>query len=177
MKLRGIAFLAVRLVSVYLFILGLNHLINLLEFALPTYLQIKSNISYGDVLLMIGLPASIMIIAGIILWVFADSISKRLVPGSLSEVEAEGESGYRSSEMEGFILSVVGLILLILSSTRLISLLINYVNIRGQGVTFNEMGHVSTLAEQLIRIIIGIMLLLQAESFARWLRKLRNKQE
>lgn len=175
MKLRGIAFLAVRVIAIYLFIMGVNHLINLIEYTIPAFFQfMKRDTNVFELFLLIGLPALILLFCGIFMWMCAEKISLYLIPRALLEEEIEG--GFRSKQIEGFVLSVIGLILLISSSTSLVRMLIQYFTIQGQGLTFNQLGYESSLVEQIIRVILGILLLVKAEVFAQWLRKLRAKQ-
>lgn len=175
MKLRGIAFLAVRIISIYLFITGVNHLINLIEYTIPAFFQfMKRDTNVFELFLLLGLPALIFIFCGIFMWMCAGRISLYLIPRTL--LEDEIEDGFRSKQIEGFVLSVIGLILLISSSTSLVRMLIQYFTINSQGVTFNQLGYGASLVEQIIRLILGILLLVKAEGFALWLRKLRAKQ-
>jgi hypothetical protein len=81
MRLSDLSYLAVRILSIYLFVQGLNQVVNLVEFTIPTYLQIlKSNMSYISVFLTVGIPAVLMIIMSVILWFLAEKVSHYLTP-------------------------------------------------------------------------------------------------
>lgn len=171
MKLRELAFLAIRVLSIYLFILGLNHLVNLLDFTIPTYLQvIEHDTTYTEVFLIIGIPTLILLLCGVILWFFAEKLSKYIVPRN----STESDGTFRSKDIEGFVLSVVGLILVILSFTSLARIIMNYVNMMNQDIGFDRLGFIYSLVEQGIRLLLGIILLFKAEGLAQFLRKIRN---
>jgi hypothetical protein len=174
MKLKDLSFLVVRVLSLYLFILGLNHLVNILNFAIPAYLQvIEHDTTYAEVFFVIGIPSFILIMSSVVLWFFAEKLSRYIIPKSSSE----SESTLQSKEIEGFVLSVIGLILLILSFTSSVRIIMNVINMLNQDIRFDNQGYkgyIYLLVEQVIRFLIGIILLLKAEGFASILRKIRN---
>lgn len=173
MNIRDLSFLAVRVLSIYLFILTLKHLVGLLDFAVPTYLQLMGNdIAYAKVFLAVGVPVFVMMFGGIVLWMLAGKLSKWLVPNDSSAAEAQ--STIRLKEMEGIVLSIVGLIILILSLASMVNLLLNYISVIKQDVRFDNRGYMYSIAEQVIRIAAGCLLLYKAEGIAAFLRNIRN---
>jgi len=172
MKIRDLAFMAVRILSIYLFILGLNHFVNILEFALPTYMQvIESDTTYTEVFFVIGIPAFILLISSVVLWCLADKLSRFIIPKSSSD--SEGIS-IQSKQIEGFVLSVIGLVLLVLSFTSIIRMILSYTNLMDQGIFSDKLGFIYYLVEQVIRFLLGLILLFKAEGFALMLRKIRK---
>lgn len=172
MKIRDLAFMAIRILSIYLFILGLNHLVNILEFALPTYMQvIDYETTYTEVFFVIGIPTFILLVSSVVLWFLADKLSRFIIPKSSSE--SEGIS-MQSKEIEAFVLSVIGLILLVLSFTSIARMVLNYINLMDQGIVSDRLGFIYSLVEQVIRFLLGLILLFKAEGFALMLRKIRK---
>jgi len=171
MKIRDLSFLAVRVLSIYLFILGFKHIINLLEFTIHTYLWVlDTNTSYLEVFLIIGIPSLVLFITSIILWLYANQISLHLIPQS----SRESVQSIQVKDIEGFILAIIGLILMILSFTTLVRIILNYYHITSQDIHFNSRDHIFVIIEHSIRFIIGIVLLLKAEGFAMILRNIRS---
>lgn len=175
MKIRDLAFMALRILSIYLFILGLNHLVNILEFALPTYMQVvEQDTTYTEVFFVIGIPTFILLISSVVLWFLADKLSRFIIPKSSNESE---EITMQSKQMEGFVLSVIGLILLVLSFTGLVRNILNYINLVNQGLVPGRLSFIYSLVEQVIRFLLGLLLLLKAEGFALSLRKMRTNKK
>ncbi|MEX1030702.1 MAG: hypothetical protein WDZ91_11760 [Paenibacillaceae bacterium] len=171
MKLREFSFLAVRILAIYLFILGISHLVDLLNFAIPVYLQvIEDDTTYSEVFLIVGIPAFSLIIGGIVLWILAEKLSKYIMRNSSTELETT----LQTKEIEGFVLSVIGLILAILSFSIIVRISMNYIHLVNQDMQFDRQSLLYTFVEQLIRFVIGIILLIKAEGFALLLRKIRG---
>lgn len=171
MKLKDLAYLAVRILSIYLFLLGLSKIVEVLNIAVPTYLQvIDYNISFLEVFLVVGVPGFILILFSMILWLFAEKLSVYLIPKNAEETEYS----VQAKDLEGFVLSLVGLILMILSFTMMVRQGMNYNNMAKHAMQFDREGFIFTFTEEVIRFLIGIILLFKAEGFALLLRKIRN---
>lgn len=175
MKIRDLAFMAIRILSIYLFVLGLNHLMNILEFALPTYMQvIESETTYTEVFFVIGIPAIILLVSSVVLWFAADKLSRFLIPKGSSDPAG---IHVQSKEIEGFVLSVIGLVLVVLSFSSLARIILNDINLMNQDLVSNRMGYIYSLIEQVIRFLLGLMLMFKAEGFAHMLRKMRTNKK
>lgn len=171
MKIRELAYLAIRIFAVYLFVQGISHLVNLLSFTLPTYVQLlKIDVSYSEVFLVTGSPILILFISSVLLWVFAERLSGFLIPKQSSE----SARTVQFQQIEGFVLSVVGLLIAIHAFTNLLATIFNYVNILSQGFRVDGTEHLISIGGQAILLIVGIVLLFRAEGFAYLLRKIRN---
>jgi len=171
MKLRGLSFLAIRVLAIYFFVQGLNHLVNYLDFALPAYLQVLGdNKSYFDIFLLVGIPSILLLIISIVLWFLAGKISSYFV----QQDSSESESALSFRGAESFVLAVVGLVLAILSFTTLTRLILNYVNITNQNLYIDHRSYWISFGEHMIRLLLGLVLILKAEGFALLLRKIRG---
>jgi hypothetical protein len=171
MKLSELSYLAVRILAIYLFITGINHLVDTLNLAIPTYLQIiDHDTTYLELLLIVGIPTFILIIGGIILWFLSEKISMYLVSKRPSKLE----NTIQAKGIEGFVLSVVGLILVVFSFSSIVRISMNYIHLTYQEFEINKLSFLYTFSEQLIRFIIGMILLIKAQGFALLLRKIRG---
>src|SRR5690606_10795527 len=118
---------------IFLFILSVRHLVNFLSVTLPVYLQITEiNVAYTEVILIVGIPVLLLLTGSVVLWVFAEKLSKLLLPNSSRDYEVL----LRSKEIEGFVLSVIGLVIAILSFTKLVGMTMNYINIVSKEIQF-----------------------------------------
>lgn len=173
MTIRELSYLVIRVMAIYFFVLGLNHLVNYLDFALPSYLQVLGDdTSYGKVFLLVGVPSILLLIISVALWFSAGKLSRSLVPSR----SGENESSPSFRGVEAFVLAVVGLILAILSFTSLARILLNYANMDAQNLFIDTRSFYIALVEQGIRLLLGIVLTIKAEGFAQMLRKIRGNR-
>ncbi len=173
MTIRELAYLAIRVMAVYFFVLGLNHLVNYLDFALPAYLQVLGeDTSYGKVFLLVGVPSILLLVISVALWLSAGKLSRSLVPSR----SGENETSPSFRGVEAFVLAVVGLVLAILAITTLARMLLNYANMDAQNLYIDNRSFYISLVEQGIRLVLGIVLTVKAEGFAQLLRKIRGNR-
>ena len=171
MRIRDLSFLAIRILSVYTFLLGISQLVTLLNYSIPAYLHVvEDNTTYSELFLIIGLPAFAVILCGVVLWLFAKKLSRYLIPKN----SRESEAAVKIKEIEGFVLSVIGLILIIISFGVIVRISLNYLYLTMQDFQYEKLSLLYVLAEQVIRFVIGIILLVKAEGFALILRKVRS---
>ncbi|HEX7055950.1 MAG TPA: hypothetical protein VF260_01970 [Bacilli bacterium] len=169
--MKGLAFLAVRILSIYLFILGLNHLIDFLDYAFPIYLQvIEMKADYTKVLAIVGTPSLVLVICGIVLWFLADKVAQFLI----AKHSADTELTLPLKELEGFVLSVIGLVLVIFSLSESAQLMMNLSDLTNQEIGFDIRSYRYAFVEHGIRFLLGLILLFKAEGFAFVLRKIRS---
>lgn len=173
MKLQHISYLFVKVIAIVLFLLGLNQLMNLIQYSIPSYLQIINNLSFFEAFLMVGLPACFLIIVSIIIWFSAGKVSAYLVPKEVQDEKAANIVNVK--QLEGYILAVIGLLLVVFSFSTIIRMVLTYVVIpTEQGFAFTNQLQIYSMIEQGLRFIIGIVLLVKAEGFALLLRKIRG---
>ncbi|MCM3633695.1 hypothetical protein [Paenibacillus camelliae] len=172
-KLNELSYLIIRVLAIVFFLFGLNHLMNLLEFSIPSYMSIVDYLSFFEAFLMVGIPACILIIVSIVMWLLAGRISSLLLP---KVAPAEQELNIvHVKYLEGYILAVVGLLLAVFSFTSMLRLVLTYFVIpTEQGFAFTNQVQLYSIVEQGLRFIIGIVLFVKAEGFARLLRKIRS---
>ncbi len=170
MDAKSLAFLALRVLAICLFIFGLRHLANLADYSLMTYLRMLESSYY--IVLAVSAPTLVLIVGGVLLWVFADKLSRFMLPKQAAE---SGGSTGDIKALEGFVFSVVGLILAILSFTRLAGAAIDYFRMANiEYLSFDQQGYLISMAEQAIRFVIGLFLIFKAEGLALLLRRFRN---
>lgn len=138
-----------------------------------TYLElIKHDVSLWSVLIVSGIPACLIMIGSLILWFSAQKLALKLLPKGLKEAE----SSLPMKEIEAFVISIVGLILVVLSATTLLRLFLSLINTTAYSDSLNLTSsmHLYPLIEHLIRVILGAILLIKADGFALFLRKVRS---
>lgn len=175
MSIRDLAYLSVRIIAVYLFILGLSQLVDLLNVTLPVYSRtFQLEEMYAELILIGVVPMLIFFVGSIVAWFLAGRLSRMMVPavdvGEGNKVSAASPL----REMEGFVLCVVGLVLFIVSFANLVSLIVTYTYWGDGDFTFVWRSNIAVLVEIGIRCLIGIILLVKAEGFAKLLRKIRG---
>lgn len=156
-----------------MFLQGLNQTVVLLQFSLPTYLElIKYDASMWRVLIVSGIPACLIMIVSLILWFSAQKLALKLLPKGHKDTE----SSLPMKDIEAFVISIVGLILVVLSATTLLRLFLSLLNSTAYSDSLNLTSsmHLYPLIEHLIRVIIGTVLLIKADGFALFLRKVRS---
>jgi len=146
-------------------------LVNLLNFSLPVYLQvIEDDATYLELLSFVILPAVLLISCGIVLWFLADKLSRFLIPKNSDGSELTSSI----KGIEGFILSVAGLIIVIFSFSTMVRMSLSYKYMTNQEFQVDRISLMYTFVEQLIRLVIGIILLFKAEGLALALKKIRD---
>jgi len=168
-NLRGLAFLALRLMAIYVIVMGIRHAVDLVDFSIPAYMQL-ADLNFAKGLLVIGIPTLLLWIVGILLWFMAGKWSNRFVPATNGAPEAVN----RSAEFESFVLSVVGLVLAILSLTNWIQSVLGYISLTNQDVYFNRQSYYFHFAGQAAEFVLGAVLLLKSRGIAALLRKIRS---
>jgi hypothetical protein len=171
MKLKDLAYLSIKILSIYLVIIGFRQMVNILYISIPSYLLIPGQ-SYNawELFFIVGVPAFLTVIAGVLLWFNAFRLALYLVPQNHDDLEIS----LQTKQLEGFVLAVVGLLLLIFSFSTLVREVLNYMNYLHNDIRFDTQGFLYRVAEQSIRLILSIILLLRAEGFALLLRKIRE---
>lgn len=178
MKANELAFLAVRVLALVVLIMGVRQLFQLLEAAAPVYLYF-AGFPYGQLWLIAAVPALLLIALGAALWMSAGRLSRHLVPGGAADPAGAGGAhpaapSPRLKDAEGFVLSVVGLVVLVLAAARLARSVVYAVTVGGEGIRFDLDGYLYVMAEQLVLMAIGAVLLVRAEGLATRLRKIRG---
>ncbi len=169
MNLRGLAYLAIRVLAIYVFILGIRQAVTLANAAIPTYMQI-TDLKIAQVYVIIGIPTLLLWIVGVLLWRSADRWSNRLVPAA----NGSPEPLERHADIESFVLSVVGLVLVILAAVNLIQSVLSFIWITNQEVHFDRQGYYFQFAGHAVEIVMGAVLLLKSNGIAALLRKIRQ---
>lgn len=169
MNLRGIAFLAIRLFAIYVFLLGIRQVVNLVTVSLPVYMS-TMDLDLMQVLYVIAIPTLLLWAFGILLWMMADRWSKRMIPPS----DGQTETAIRSSHIESFVLSVVGVVIVVLAVSDLIQSVLAFLSIANQDVYFDRQNYYYRIAGQAVEIALGLVLVLKARGIAALLRKIRQ---
>lgn len=170
MKIRDLAYLSIRVLAIYLFLLGCKQIFTLIDFTLPAYVGIPNFSSYFiSMLIVLVIPSLIYVAASLTLWFLAKRISLLLIVEGSEDAEFQGNKA-----LEGFVLSMVGVVIVVLALSSFVKeglLYLVYTN--DVKYTFPK-NQTYRVMEQAIRLILGVILVLKAEGFALILRKIRN---
>lgn len=169
MNLRGLAFLALRLLAIYVAIMGIRHAVNLLDFSIATYMQV-TDLDIAQVMLIVCVPTILLWAVGVLLWCMAGKWSGHLVPAS----GETAEPAIRNADIESFVLSVAGLIIAVLSFFRLLQSVMTYVSFTSQDIYVDSQSYYYNFAAYALELILGVVLLLKSHGFASLLRKIRS---
>jgi hypothetical protein len=159
-----ISIISIRILSLYLILQGLS--------ILPTFTRISSS----ELFLLD--PQYILIILGIIIWILAKPISKFIV--GKETIPHDSTNTFSINQIEVFIFSIVGLILLVHAIPQLFSL----ITYRKVVATLNldpviEIQALATfkssLVYNIVKIFIGLYLLCFSKHFTDFVNKIRNK--
>ncbi len=176
MRIYDLAYLAVRVLAVWLFISAVNQVITLFNVTVPIYTQtFDLQERYMELILLVVAPALLILIGSIVLWKMAGRLAGALIPADANKTEADSDVNHAvRRDLEGFVLSVVGLILFIVSFTSFLRLgAISFYYWDGEFYQVRNSNMASFIAAG-IRSLIGIVLLVKAEGFAILLRKIRS---
>ena len=169
MQMKGIAYLALRVLAIYFFMMAWRQFVMILEF-LPSYIFIPEiNMNLMEVILLVGVPALINFTASILLWIYAKRLSGYFL---LKQQEQEEPFNLAYKGIEGFVLSVVGIIFIITSFSAMIRELLYYLNHMNMPIYGRT--QVYGLVELAIQFILGVLLVLRSNGIATILRRIRE---
>ena|GEM_PF-6615614 len=127
-NLKGLAYLAVRALAIFAFILGLQRLMLVYENTIPFYMNLLElnpdknvNIVTENIVilaLLSGIPALVLIGFGILFWGMAGKLA-HIVASRGDEESARTEIPPQLRAIESILLSVTGLVLIILAAGRI----------------------------------------------------------
>ncbi len=186
MRIYDLAYLAVRVLAIWLFVSGLNQAVSLLNGSLPIFVKTFELYEIYPGMALVGIaPIALLIAGSVVMWMMTKRLAGWLVPrGARKDAaaadsefgaggDAEASHAVRLKDMEGFVLAVIGLILFIVSFAGFVRLGLISIYYESGDYVFVRNSNLSSLVELGIRCVVGIMLMVKAEGFALALRKIR----
>lgn len=166
MNVKETAYLAVKVLSVFVFIkfityfMGLFSVINMILASDPT-----GPISIFTQIILYVAPVLLLLVLSMCLWLYADGISEWMVKG----LEVKEKVLLNFDDLQSIAFSVVGVV--IIADT--LPLLFTAV-LRGQLVDFQQMEQLISIGSQGLKLIIGIWLFLGSRGIAGFIQNSKN---
>ncbi len=182
MKSKDAAFLALRVLSVYIFVQALYMLSIAINFTfISNFINLKSMVDDKG-LIILGLifgslfPFLILLISGIILWKYTDSIVSKMIPRQEDTVETEAKTNLK--ELQAIAFSVIGLIILANTIPELFNLIpsiiqMNEIRIDLATDTF-KLKVTYAVITNLVKLLIGFALFFGGKGLVGLLHKARE---
>ncbi len=169
MKLKDIALLSCKILSITVFI----KFIYFLQTFGAIHAQKEFKVPNIDLTLMLIVPVLLLLIS-IILWCFANSISKFMVSDSVSFNKV---INFKYNEIKPIVFSIIGIILLTQAIPSLSKTLINLIAdiLRNQGEPYKinsfDLGY---LIENLLKILIAVYLIIGSKKVSTLIKSTRT---
>lgn len=175
MKERKIALISCRVLSIYIFVQGIMHISNFISFSLTSLLDQSFKISYkNQIILMSLLPACVLLILGIVLWIKADKTSKYII---FEEDDIDDDMTLNMDELQYIALSIVGIIVLINVIPEFLREIPNVIQLKNNVIPSDLFAYakiISSVVEKIIRLILGFLLVLRAKGIVGFIRKIQG---
>lgn len=170
LRIHSLALLAVRILGIYMFLLGISRISNLLDVAMPAYLlALDVDVSTWKIVTIVGIPGLVLVIGGVLLWVLARRIANVMIPAEFHDHSYT----LKDRELEQFVLAVVGLVLVIQAIAGLTASLLNIFTLTSDGIRVMDY-YYSAMIKPAVQLIAGLLLVIKANAVAYMLAKIRN---
>ncbi|OEF96134.1 hypothetical protein [Desulfuribacillus alkaliarsenatis] len=174
MSVKSLAFLSIRVLSICFIAIGVRYIGNVVSISLPGFMGVNDP-GYFEMFIRFSIPAIVLFVIGVILWIFAGGISNFLV---LKETNIKESTHIDIEKVEAFVYSFFGLIIILISIPELIQ---NISQATIQATIINKeifmyQRHIwySNIIVEIIKISLGIFLVLQANTIKKILKRLRE---
>ena len=172
MKTKPMAFLACRIIAIVLFFQFLSTAYSTVFFG---FMSFYSQYQGTPQMLLIALgligPMVLLLATCIILWVWADAISSRMVR-SIDGEETGIQVGSRELQIAGF--SIVGLAILALTIPTIFQVIPTLINLGYYDTGAVRVEIAFLIVDKIVRMAIGLYLLLGSRVFVRIIGSIRN---
>lgn len=173
MNTKSIAFVALRIVALFLFVKALINVGNLVVITLPNFFNYGHDGQISALsLIPLFIPALLMFIISIILWVRTQALSEWLAPFD-DEVQIEGE---KLEKLQIIAFTVVGLVFVAISFPHLVKDVVQMVSFDRDMHTEMVYRHqvVYPLIHSSVQFVLGMVILFQAKGLSGLLKKVRD---
>jgi len=170
MSIKSLAFLSIRVVSICFFVLGVRYIGNIASITMPGFMDI-SDPGYAEVFIRFSIPAIVFFVFSVILWIFSIRISSYLV---LRENNNNDSINLDIEKLEPIVYSILGVILLAISIPELIRYISQAMMIDKDIFMYQKHMWYSSIAVEVVKILLGIYLVLQANTIKKLIHRLRK---
>ena len=186
MKRQELAFMAIRLLSLYILVNAFLSLAQLTHIQVISYMsmidqfkELAEGMLFPILIVAIG-PFVILLIFSILLWIYAKSISQYMILDKESvkiEENTDTHPSLTSHDLQTIAISVIGLILVSITIPDLFNVIPNLLNL-------NELGHLATdnvkmstfmsLLAKVVQLLIGFGLFFGGKGLSLMLKRVRG---
>ncbi|OEH86589.1 hypothetical protein BHU72_10025 [Desulfuribacillus stibiiarsenatis] len=170
-SMKSIAFMVIRVLSICFIVLGFRYLGNVVTISLPSFMGMYDP-NFNRILASLSIPVIVVFVFGIILWIFAERISSYLV---LKEAKEE-PTNIDIEKIEPIAYSILGVLLLVFSIPEQIRYISQIAMMDKEFMNIPQIHWpiYSSIVVEAIKIMLGLLLLLQANSIKKLVKKLRE---
>lgn len=175
MRERKIALIACKVLSIYVFVQGIVHISNFITLFLIPLLDQSFIISFKSQIVVMSLvPAFILLILAIVLWLKAEEISKLIIT---EEDNLDNNRTLNIEELQSIALSIVGIVILVSVIPAFFREIPNMLQLRNEFVPSNSNVRaqiICSIVEKVTRLILGLLLVLKVKGIAGLVRRLQR---
>ncbi len=176
MKTKDLTFIALRLLAIYLFFLGISQSINVYYIGIPGWLEITElQFDVELMVLLYSIPPVLSLSFGVLLWFFANKLTTYLIRDKIeiSEYSADFKISYT------MIIAIVGIVIIIQAGTGLVEAVPTFITYKKYIMETNP-SHQQFLYEmiaEVTKLIIGASLVVRADGVRVFVQRIvdRNK--
>lgn len=187
MNYKAITIIAIRILSIYVFIQFLIRLLNAASyFILPLFFDsLRDDLEVVNILFNV-IPVTILFLSALFLWLYSEKIAIHIVPKETNAQTETNEqinigkveSSFNYNLLQAMVFSVVGLIIIVLTIpeiTRVIVQLLQYNEIGMEyAIEKYTIDTYSLLIEKVIKLILGFGLFFGGRGLTGLLNKIRS---
>lgn len=180
LKRKDYAFLAIRVLAVYIFVQSLKLLSNIFMFTLLPSINYGTNLETAIIVGSLG-PFFTLFILAILLWIYTDRIATILLPSSDDDSDIQGSDNTSHQLSKETLLSIsiylVGLIIIVNTLPEIFYTISNYIQYKAvEGATNLQFKYqvYSQIAEKALSLILGIYLMIGNKGLVKLYKKING---
>lgn len=180
MKNKDLAFILLRVLSIYLFIQSIIYLGQTINFtvisSLSTFNQmgIENNIAILNLVLGAIAPFIFLLVISIIIWIFTDKISKYIIQGNIVN---ENDSDINLNNVQTMIFSIIGVLIVSLTLPKTFILIPDFFKMNeityGLATSQFKKEIIFSIVGITVKLLIGFALIIWSNKLTKLLNRLK----
>lgn len=177
MKYKPLVVITLKVLSIFIFIQALIHLSSVANyFIIPLFVD-NFNLKQQLITLTVTLgPFAVLMIFGILLWIYSENFSKYIIPKEYEEDTAKEK--YKSQDIQAIAFSVVGMIVLVDAIPEIFAVATNLIRLNEIGTDYAtdtfRMETIFSTASKLVKLLLGFVLIFGSKGLSGMLKKIRS---
>lgn len=175
MNVRGLAYIFMRILAIYILIQGIQRLFTYLQFINPNFRGMLEELNFSYMLWAYTIPAILMVILSIVLWLFAKKWSTFMIADRTEELNLDSD---RFREWYVLAFTVAGIVIFVTTISPLMMHTAELMRIRASGHNFiadvHMRGHWLQWWGTVAKLALGIVLVIGAKGLYNILQRIRN---